>query len=177
MTTSAPTTPHRRRVRAVTAVTRIRSRRRPISPNRAAATLVIGIGNPDRGDDSAGLLAARRVRELCVRRCRVVECTGSLTSLLDLWTSADRVILIDAMLGEHPGRWRRLDASAAEILAAPASSHGFGVGEVIGLARALGALPRSLTVYAIEGDTFVPGSPASEAVAAAAREVAARIAA
>lgn len=145
--------------------------------NASAQPLVIGIGNLDRGDDAAGIVAARLVRELAGRGCRVVECTGSITALLDLWAGAERVVVIDAMLGDHPGRWHRLDASAAETLAGPASSHGFGVGEVIGLARALGSLPRSLTVYAIEGNRFGHGEPPAEAVHAAAGEVAEHVAA
>jgi len=138
--------------------------------------LVIGVGNPDRGDDAAGLLVARRVRELADGRCEVVEWTGAAVDLLDVWRrhSAD-VVVVDAMEGTQAGRWHRVDAAVAESMAATRSSHGLGVGEVIGLARALDALPASLVVYAVEGTDFRTGAPVGAAIVAAVDAVAARV--
>ena len=62
----------------------------------------------------------------------------------------------------------RFDAVASalptEVLS---STHAFGVAEAIELARALGRLPASLTVYAIEGDRFDVGQELSPEVEAA----------
>ena len=135
-----------------------------VVPTRA---LVIGVGNADRGDDAAGLLVARRVREIAGGRCHVVECTGALTDLLGVWARGDRVVVVDAMQGSHPGRWHRVDARGAESLAGTASSHGLGVGELIGLARALDMLPQSLVVYAVEGNDFRHGAPVQASILAA----------
>jgi hydrogenase maturation protease len=142
----------------------------------AARTLVIGVGNQDRGDDAVGLLVARRVHALSGGGCDVVECSGSMTSLLDIWSQADRVLLVDAVQGAHPGRWHRVGATLAEAtMSTSASSHGFGVGEVIALARALDALPESLVVYAVEGSDFRRGAEPDDSMRAAVDEVAARV--
>ena len=55
------------------------------------------------------------------------------------------------------------------------SSHGFGVAEAIGLARALGTLPPRCIVYAIEAADFTPGAAPSAEVERAAHAVAALI--
>jgi hydrogenase maturation protease len=47
------------------------------------------------------------------------------------------------------------------------STHAFGVGEAIELARALGRLPRRVLVYGVEGREFAAGEGLSPAVAAA----------
>ncbi len=55
------------------------------------------------------------------------------------------------------------------------SSHGLGLAEAVELARALGQLPRSCVVYAIEGESFAVGAPLSPPVATAVADVAARL--
>lgn len=90
---------------------------------------------------------------------------------------ADSIWLIDAaQSGAPPGTIHRIDcATDVSLPRSPASSHGFGVAEAIGLARVLGTLPRRCIVYAIEAADFTPGAPLSPAVARAAQEVAQRI--
>jgi len=140
-----------------------------------STALVIGVGNADRGDDAAGLLVARRVRALAGERCRVVECSGGLDGLLEQWAPDDHVVVVDAVPGDHPGRWHRVEGPVAESLAAPASSHGFGVGEAIALARSLDALPQSLVVYAVEGSDFRPGAAVAAGILDALDGVAAQV--
>jgi hydrogenase maturation protease len=53
----------------------------------------------------------------------------------------------------------------------PVSGHAFGLAQVIELARALGRLPPSLVIYAIEGRQFAPGSLPSARVRRAVRVV------
>jgi hydrogenase maturation protease len=143
-----------------------------------AECLVLGIGNPNRGDDAVGRLVARA---LCVRlpeAVRVIECDGEATAVLAELQTAQRAWLIDAARsGARPGTIHRIDVSAAD-LALPAggvSSHGFGVIEAIALARALGLLPRQCIVYAVEAAAFTVGAALSPAVKRAVDEVAARI--
>jgi hydrogenase maturation protease len=67
-----------------------------------------------------------------------------------------------------PGTIHRFDALARALPTGLLSStHAFGVAEAIELARALGRLPASLTVYAIEGARFEVGQDLSPEVAAA----------
>jgi hydrogenase maturation protease len=56
-----------------------------------------------------------------------------------------------------------------------ASTHSFGPAEAVELARALGRLPPTVIVYAVEGHRFVPGGRLSPAVEAAIPQVVARI--
>lgn len=147
----------------------------PETPRR----VVFGLGNPTRGDDSAGRLVARLLRDAMPEDTVLIEQDGDAASLLPMLRVNDTVWLIDACCSGAPvGTVRRLDCLTENVPPAVASSsHGLGVAEAIALARALDVLPRSCVLYAIEGAEFTPGSPASAAVMAATREVAKRIAA
>jgi hydrogenase maturation protein HypF len=138
------------------------------------AVLVIGCGNPDRGDDAAGILVVRRLRELGVE---AREHAGDGLALIESWSGAERVILVDSVMTGAPpgtiGRW--LEADAVPLREKSASTHGFGVAEAIEMARSLGRLPASLTIYGIEGRAFEPGAAPSPEVLASVEEVAQRI--
>lgn len=128
--------------------------------------MIIGVGNPDAGDDAAGPMVARRLGGR--------ETGGDVTELLELWSSADEVILVDAVRSGSPaGTIHRFDAGAGPLpeRSFRGSTHALGVGDAIELARALGRLPRKLVVYGIEGRTFAPGEPMSPEVAAAVEEL------
>jgi hydrogenase maturation protease len=136
--------------------------------------LVIGIGNLTRGDDAAGLLVARHIREAASPgEVTVTELAGDQLALLDAWTGAREVYLIDAVCsGGTPGTVYRFDA--AEPLTAHFWHHGthtFSLADVIELGRALGRLPGRLNGYGIEGGTFEPGAPLSAEVEAAVQTV------
>jgi hydrogenase maturation protease len=136
-----------------------------------ASVLVIGVGNPDRGDDGAGPEVAARLR---MRGVQAIDHAGDGAALLDLWSSRSRVIVVDAMnAGTAPGRVRCFDAIREPLPRdlSLASSHAFGPAEAIETARALGRLPRALVVYAIEGVSFALGTGLSGPVAEACRRV------
>jgi hydrogenase maturation protease len=143
-------------------------------------SLVIGIGNPDRGDDAAGLLVARRVREVTATGdVRVTELIGDQLGLLDAWTGARDVYVIDAVYSGGPvGAVYRFDgAGSLDARFARRGTHTFGLADVVALGRALGRLPGHLAGYGIEGATFGIGTPLSPAVEAAAGIVASLLAA
>jgi hydrogenase maturation protease len=143
-----------------------------------ARRLVIGLGNPDRGDDGVGALV---VAALAGRLPEGVEATtraGDMLALVEDWTGAQAVICIDAAATVGaPGRIHRIDGHDGALLPEPglASSHAFGLAEAIALSRALGTAPPVLIVYAVEGSGFDTGAPVSAAVAAAVDEVAAQV--
>ena len=146
---------------------------------RPPARVVIGLGNPVRGDDIAGRLVARLLREMRPAGVTVAELDGDAASLVPVLRAEDAVWLVDAARAGRPaGTIYRLDCAAGDALppSASASSHGLGVAEALALARALGSLPRRCVLYAIEGGDFTPGAAPAAAVSAAARAVAARIA-
>ena len=141
--------------------------------------LVVGVGNPDRGDDGVGRLVARLLRDRVPADVHVAEHGGDAAGLISLLQDADCVFLVDAAVsGTPPGTIHRVDCAAAGTLppASGMSSHGLGVAEAIALARALGCLPRGCVVYAVEGTCFAPGSEVTRSVLDAAHKVAVRIA-
>ncbi len=138
--------------------------------------LIIGCGNRDRGDDAAGLLVVDRLRALGVA---AEEHSGEGLALIESWSQAESVKLIDAVVtGADPGTILTWDARTAPVSrdAFRASTHSFGVAEAVELARTLGRLPASLSIYGIEGRDFERGSRPSAEVMAAAEELALRIA-
>ena len=140
-------------------------------------TLVIGIGNPDRGDDAAGLAVARTVRAAAPAGVTVIELDGDQLALLDAWDGAADVYVVDAACsGGEPGSVYRFDA--ATPLAGEFSHRGthlFSLADVIELARALGRLPGRLTGFGIEGAAYELGAPLSAQAQVAARAVAEQI--
>jgi hydrogenase maturation protease len=133
---------------------------------------LIGIGNPDRGDDAAGWEVAGAVSSWVVDR----RTAGSF-DLLDLWDQDDEVVIVDAMRsGARPGTIHMFDAAEEALpVGAFASTHAFGPAAVIELARRLDRLPHSLVVIGIEiGDTS-HGSPMTHDVRKAVDQVAAEL--
>lgn len=142
--------------------------------------LVVGIGNPDRGDDGIGPMVVRQLVGRVSSDVAIIERSGDALALIDDWAGRDAVILVDAAVsGAAPGSVRRIDLlrDALPPELSLSSTHAFGVAEATGLAGALGLLPAHVIAYAVEGANFDPGAPISPPVAAAAGEVATRIAA
>lgn len=113
-------------------------------------TLIIGCGNPDRGDDAVGLLVARQLREAGLD---AREHTGDMLLLIDLWSGYDDVIIVDAMVSGAPaGSIAIFDPQTGQLPTQQlhSSTHQFGLAEVVELARTLDRLPPKLTIYGIE---------------------------
>ncbi|MBM3552429.1 MAG: hydrogenase maturation protease [Alphaproteobacteria bacterium] len=140
--------------------------------------IVVGVGNPDRGDDVAGRVVARLLRDAPPEGFQVSEKDGEATALLAELDGAAAAYIIDACAsGAAPGIVSRFDAAAAPLPSRTfaLSSHGLGLAETIELARALKQLPPICVVYAIEGGSFETGAPLSPPVAAAVATVAERL--
>ena len=145
-----------------------------------ARRLIIGVGNPDRGDDGAGLAAAVLLRERLAHRddIRVLLHWGESTGLVDAMTGWDDVIIVDAARSaREPGSWHVFDVTGSPLPSdlTDMSSHGFGIPQAIELARALDTLPKRCRIYAIEGSTFEAGAPLSDVVRVAVEAVAREI--
>lgn len=136
---------------------------------------ILCCGNADRGDDAAGVLVAERLRE---RGVPAEICPGEACALMDAWSGAHDVIVIDAVkTGAAAGTVHVWDASEAKIPShASPSTHSLGVSQAIELTRALGKLPRRLRVIGIEGASFEVGSTACVQVEEAAESLARRLA-
>jgi hydrogenase maturation protease len=135
-------------------------------------TVIVGIGNPWRGDDGAGLVVAERVHER-LPAAHVVQIVDEPTRLLESFGGADTVLVVDAVSTQEPqpGSIHRIDAIAHELpVGFGSSTHHFGLADTVELARSLGKLPPRLVVYGIEGSRFDTGpglGPEVERAAAA----------
>lgn len=149
-----------------------------MSEKNSSAVLVIGLGNDYRGDDAAGRVVARQLRDGVAAGVCVREESGEGAALMETWKDAELVILVDAVQsGGEPGTVHRLDAHEQGI---PSqffhySTHAFSVAEAVELARALDQLPPRLVVYGIEGKCFSSGQELSPEVIRAVDEVTERI--
>jgi hydrogenase maturation protease len=143
------------------------------------AVRVIACGNPDAGDDGAGLAAAAGIRRLLrdVPGAEVVE-AGSPLLLLDLLQDGIPAVVVDAVrsLGRyHPGEVVRVDDlrdGVPDGLGSALSSHGLGVAETVGVASAVGRTSR-VAFVGVEVRDVTAGSPMSPPVRAALPDVAA----
>jgi hydrogenase maturation protease len=147
-------------------------------PFLTASRRVIGLGNEWRGDDAAGLMVARRLRESPPPDADIVERDGEPLGLLDDWLGADEAIVVDAVSsGARAGVIHALDAATRELPAElfGGSTHLLGLAEAVELGRVLEQLPRRLLVVGIEGGSFAMGAgltrPVELAVTDAARLV------
>jgi hydrogenase maturation protease len=131
---------------------------------------VVGLGNPDRGDDGIGALVARELAGKVPADVAVIARRGDLLSLIEDWAGFDAIVCIDAAAALGlPGRIHRIDLSSAALPRdlAFTSSHALGLAEAIELARSLQLAPRRIIVYAVEGGSFGRGASLTPAVAAA----------
>ncbi|NNC74657.1 MAG: hydrogenase maturation protease [Acidimicrobiia bacterium] len=129
--------------------------------------LVIGVGNEIRGDDRAGLAVIDSLAAAGAS-VRLVRSDGDPLEMIDTWQDADSVALVDAVTsGSVVGTIHRLDVDDGPLpaLLASRSTHLFGIGEAVELARQLGRLPGALVIYGIEGAAFAPGTEMGASVA------------
>jgi hydrogenase maturation protease len=140
---------------------------------------VIGVGNEWRGDDAAGLLVVRRLKQEFPTGVEISESPETASALQDAWQDAARVIVVDAVVsGGSPGTIYRFDAHAPGAtfpVSHSPSTHGWGLSEALALGKVFQNFPPCLIIYGIEGENFTIGEGVSPAVAAAIPEAARRI--
>ena len=144
-----------------------------------ARILIIGIGNPFRADDAAGLLAARSLKDAGLYSAEVIEHSGDGASLMETWKDAANVILIDAVSsGSTPGSIYRMESASSPLSAMmfQSSTHAFSLPHAIEMSRALGILPQTVIIFGIEGKTFQAGTELSHEVVEALPELVRRVA-
>jgi hydrogenase maturation protease len=135
---------------------------------------VIGCGNPDTGDDAAGLVAVSEARA-ALEAIPGVEVIGAATplALVHLLEGVDAAVVVDAVRtrlgGRAPGELVRVEAGPEGLpveVRSSLSSHGLGLAEAIGLAAALGERPR-IVFLGVEAADAIAGHGLSPAVRAA----------
>jgi hydrogenase maturation protease len=140
-----------------------------VTQDQVRTALVVGIGNPDRGDDGVGAEVVRRVDARQLAGVRVSHCREPL-SLLDEHLDEDIVVVVDAVVGEAAVGTvtvRNVNARPFPESTDRGGTHAMGLGAVVELARALGRLPQSLFVVGVEAAAFETGTGLSMPVRAA----------
>jgi len=131
--------------------------------------LFFGLGNPILADDAVGI----RVVEELSKRTESSSCdfkTGSIGGLkvLDEIQGYDRVVFVDAIVGDEPGKFYELSLDRLSRSFHLTSPHTVNLFTALELGRGLGLkMPREIKIYVMEikdGKTF--GEGLSEEVAA-----------
>jgi hydrogenase maturation protease len=129
---------------------------------------IIGIGNDFRRDDGVGLTVAERIAERRLPGVRVLSGISEPTAMLDAWSGAERVVVVDAVTGAHaaPGRIRRWAADDLDTTTV-VSSHALGLAQTCALGQALSQMPHELTVFTVDVADTSHGRGLTPVVAAA----------
>jgi hydrogenase maturation protease len=145
-----------------------------LTPQR---TLIIGYGNPLRGDDAIGPTAAEHLQQSPLPPDVTVLSYHQLTpDLAETISQAAQVILIDAAVGDPPGVLTEtrvhFDAGAVSPL------HHYVTPEtLLSITYGLYGCQPAMTLLTVNAETFAYGAALSPAVEAALPHVQARIAA
>ncbi|HSB91396.1 MAG TPA: hydrogenase maturation protease [Anaerolineales bacterium] len=134
-------------------------------------TLVLGLGNPLRGDDGVGPAVLE-----------AMQASGKVPPTATLWPAHEgdlldalvaeawsQLVIIDAAeIGSAPGSWARLEGYRALATSARSGSHRLSLIDALGVARALGKDPAAVSVFAVQPAStgWMPGlsRPVAEAV-------------
>lgn len=140
-------------------------------------TLVLGLGNPYRGDDGVGaaVITAMTSHDLPPDVVVLDGGTPGLETVL-IWQGYNRVIIVDAAdMGLDPGGWRRFLPGDAKLLLNKASMngtlHAAGLAEALALAEALEILPPELILYGVQPASIAWSAYLTEGVRAAVPDI------
>lgn len=130
--------------------------------------LVIGCGNLTCGDDRAGLEFVRKLRPQACAQYTAREMPQLSVDLLELFKEAETILFVDAVeTGATPGTLHLVPLPYTGIQTrslSKVSGHGWGLAEVLELARSLGRdIPR-LALLGIELESVEYGEPLSSSV-------------
>lgn len=121
------------------------------------STLILGMGNPLRGDDgfaSAVLETLAQSDELAPEADLLVVGPGqTVEALCD--PTYQRVFVVEtAEMGRRPGEWVRFTPESVKLatmdLARCLTFHAAGLPEALAIGRALGMLPSEIIIYAVQ---------------------------
>lgn len=135
----------------------------------AGDTLILGVGNPLRGDDGIGVLAVQQLAAHPDLPAGVQVLDGGTAGLglIPLLERYRRVILVDAVeMGERPGTVRRFawDEVRLRERERALSLHQSDLNEALALAEALRCLPPVLIVFGVQPQHTDWDQPLSDAV-------------
>jgi hydrogenase maturation protease len=116
--------------------------------------LILGYGNPLRGDDGVGWHAAELLLERSVELdAEVTSCHQLMPELAEPVSRAERVIFIDARIGQPPGR---VEVSEVAVRASeyPTFSHHLDPATLVALAQGLFGRAPQAWILTVTGESF-----------------------
>jgi len=119
-----------------------------------ARLLILGYGNPLRGDDGVGWHAVHRLRERSAELdADVMSCHQLTPELAEAVSRAERVIFIDARVGPTPGTVEvsEVAAGAPEY---PTFSHHLDAATLVALVQGLYGRAPEAWILAVTGESF-----------------------
>jgi len=134
--------------------------------------LVLGIGNPIRGDDGVGIAAVARLRgRIACDAADIRETSEAGFGLLSIISGYEEVIMVDGIHTQEgrPGEVYRFSREDIGCIQAPRFTHNTGIPDVLTWAEGMRIpIPTRMIFYAVEiasGETFCEGlSPEVEEV-------------
>jgi hydrogenase maturation protease len=144
----------------------------PVNP-RAARVLIIGYGNPLRGDDGAGWVAAELLgRELAPAGARAIACHQLTPELAEPVSAASLVLFVDARADGAAGQVQL--RPVAPDAAPPSLSHELSPNALLALAQQLYGRCPAAHLATVAGAEFGYAEGLSPAVQGALPELVAR---
>ncbi len=129
--------------------------------------MIVGIGNPYRGDDAAGWVVIDGLMKIIGSVIRLEKRRGDFAELIDIFSTYKTVYLVDACQSNGPlGDWQRIDLHHQPKMEErpQTSTHGFGIFQAISIAKNLGQLPNRIILYVINGNHYTMQSGLSSLV-------------
>jgi hydrogenase maturation protease len=141
-------------------------------------TIVLGIGNPLRGDDGIGVAIVEMLKELSLNSDDIAIVDTGISELDTLlWMqNYQRAFIIDAAeIGGEAGEWCCIQIDDisfnSNALSKCRSFHNSSLEDAIALGRVLGILPEEIFIYAIQPQMTQFSMGLSEPNSLAAKEV------
>jgi len=138
------------------------------------STLVLGYGNPSRGDDGVGWCVVRELEERDLPDVRLETSHQLDLEFAEIVSEFDSVFFVDAAVADSPEPITRSEIRPR--MHAHTTSHHLLPSDVLALCACLYGKEPEAVLYTIRGESFGFAAEISRAAAEAAREVADEIA-
>jgi hydrogenase maturation protease len=139
------------------------------------STLIIGIGNPLRGDDAVGWsIIDELTQHLLKANISLIKVQQLTMDLVDTLQAVDRVIFIDARHGDSPGKIQHQRIAANTSLEGNVS-HYFDPGTLLAAVQALYGYHPIAELYTIVAESFEYGADLTRSVQTSASKLANRL--
>ena len=142
--------------------------------NQKKNIICVGVGNPYRRDDGAGLFIIRELKKTDYPSVFFAGPQREGVDIVELWKDFDAAYIFDAVSSGRPaGTILRFTIPPDDIPKSifNFSTHAYNIADVIQLARALKQVPPQIYIYGVEGKSFADGPGLSEEVKAAALHI------